>query len=274
MTDLEFVNPQIKNTVDKELSIQVSLSGFSFFIQSASEKSFLAFKHYAFEKVMLIDELIRKAEDIIETDNLFKHTFKTVSVNFLSQKSTLIPSALFDVNSIKALFEFNYTLNELDELHHTFIPEIDSYNVFSIPNYLANVLFDKFGRITFKHQATELIKYGKSLKNQKHRTVLHINNSFFDIAVFEDEQLLLHNSFQYTNAQDFIYFFLYPLNQLKLDPKMQYVHIFADKKSSSSIINEVRKVTLKVISPKVEINLPTRLSSKIDKSAFYNLFVK
>lgn len=271
MTDIEFVTPQINNNIiQKEISIQVSLNGFSFLILSA-DKSYLAFKHYNFNKLMLIDELIRKVEQILISDKLLQFKFSSTKITFVSQKATLVPKEFFNLNNLKKLFEFNHSMNELDELHHTYIPTIEAYTIFTLPSYLSNAFHDRFNSVEYNHQASHLINYASQIKGQENKILLNINSNFFDIVIFENDKLLLYNSFQYTTPFDFIYFYLYPLNQLKINPKKQYVHVFGNIKQNKGIITELKKNAFKIILPRIESILPDKIASKIEQSEFYSL---
>lgn len=273
MPDIEYVNPQINTCIQKEISIQVSLSGFSFLIKSVQNNLCLAFKNYEFNNLQLIDELVRRVEDIISNDSLLTGSFERVKITYICQKATLVPEEFFNVDNLKKLFEFNHSLNELDELHHSKIGAINAHNVYAIPNYLCNAFYTQFGKGTFEHQSTKLIEYGAQTKEYNNSIVIGINSTFFDLTVFEKGHLLLHNSFQYTNALDFIYFLLYALGQLKIDAKKQTVYLFGKSPLKKTITKELKSNGLKVIKPKINTLVPSKLLSKIDLAEYYNLFL-
>ena len=161
MSKTDYLNPKINNIEKQEISIQVSLNGFSFLIQDTGNKECLAFKHYPFKSIFLIDELIREVENLVSHDTAFNNNYTSTKICFITQKSTLIPEEFFKPEHIKKYFEFSHVLNELDELHYNYLPSIQAYNVFSIPNYLTSIFY-KTGQPspTFTHQATSMIEYG------------------------------------------------------------------------------------------------------------------
>lgn len=270
MTDIEYVTPQINNIIQKEISIQVSLSGFSFLIQS-TDKVCIAFKHYSFNKLLLVDELIRKVEEILNSEKLLQIKFSSTKITYVSQKATLVPKDFYNPTDLKKLFEFNHSMNELDELHHTYLPTIEAYNIFTLPSYLSNAFHDRFNTIEYNQQASHLINFASQIKGQDNKILLNINSSFFDIVIFEKDKLLLYNSFQYATPLDFIYFYLYPLNQLKINPKKQYVHVFGNSRQNKDVIAELKKNSFKIITPRIESILPDKILSKIELSEFYSL---
>lgn len=275
MPDINYLNPQI-NTIsqkEQEASIQVSLNGFSFLIKSAKTKEYLLFRNYKFENIQLIDELIRKSEQVVSNDQYLHSNFSKVELTYISQKSTLVPNEFFNTAHLKKYFEFNHNLNELDELHYTPISAINAFNVFSLPNYLTNVFNDAFGAITFKHQASYLINYGHNLASEGITILVGIQSGFFDIAIFDKKRLLLYNSFQHTNTLDFIYFFLYPLSQLKIDASKQNIIVFGDSKQHAHIIQELKLRVNSVSHPCFENNASgLKQLTNNKKLRFYTLF--
>lgn len=272
MPDINYVNPQINNITQQEISIQVSLNGFSFLIKSSETQSCLLFRNYKFDKLQLIDELIRKIEQKIVEDQYIKAEFSKAELIFISQKATLVPSEFFDTKHLKKYFEFNHNLNELDELHYTHIPAINAYNVFSVPNYLTNIFYDISHNITFKHQATSLISYGYNIASTKNTILINIHSGFFDIVIFENKQLLLYNSFQYTNSLDFLYFFLYPLNQLKIDASNQNIIVLGETIKHVDIIKELKSRVNKITYPILEDSSQCKHLTNSQKLSFFNLF--
>jgi len=208
---------QLKNSF---LSIQASLNGLSFSVMDTNRLMVIAYRKYRFENTRLIDELTEKIQDLLNKDSLLNNNYQQVGFIYLSQKSTLIPSAYFDENSLRKYFEFNHTLNELDEIHYNYIYAIDAYNVFTIPNYVANEVYNKYKNISFYHQATPLINgiYTREKSNKETEIYINLNEGFFDIAVINSGKLNLYNSFSCQNENDILYFIMYVVKQLKIDP--------------------------------------------------------
>ena len=272
MPDISYVNPKIKNISQKELSIQVSLSGFSFLIKAAESGECLAFKSYKFEHIALTDELIRHVSKVLAEDKYLKESYENSELFFISQKATLIPKEYFNPENLKAYFEFNHTLNEYDELNYSFIPAIEAYSVYSLPNLLTNSFYSAFPNISFKQQQAKIVEYGKSIRADGYQVVVGIFKDFFDLAIFEEQQLLLYNSFQYTNAIDFIYFLMYPLNQLKIDKYNQKITVLGDVINHKSIISEIRHKVGNVAFPeaaKIQCK-PLNMHQSLD---FFTLFL-
>lgn len=274
MPDINYVNPQINQIKNQEISIQVGLSGFSFSIRSSAENKCLLFRNYKFSNILLLDELIRKAESIVATDNQLNATFVKAEVTFISQNSAIIPSEFFNPNHLKRYFEFTHNLAELDELNYSPLQCIDAYNVFSIPGYLSQIFYSLYPKVQFNHQATRLINYGYGLQTKENPLVIiGLNSGFFDMVIFENQKLLLSNSFQYTNSSDLVYFFLYTCRQLKLEIDRLNVIAFGEAISNQELIDELAAQVNEVLIPDLKNITPCKNLSQKQLAQFYNHFL-
>lgn len=251
MPDIQFVNPHFKNIDKKEISIQVSLGGFSIYCKTAESGECLFLKSHSFKNVYLEDELFRKVGEITNNETYLNESYLKAEVTYIHQKVTLVPKEFFAPENILSFFEFNHTLSEYDELHYKYIQSLDAYCVFSMPNYLSNLFYSKVPGVEFNHQAVKLISHGLSLQEKGFHALVGLNAGFFDIGVFEDKQLLLYNSFQFANALDFIYFFLYPLKQLKIDTHSLSVTLFGDSKTCQEMKKELKSYVKNIRLPEL-----------------------
>lgn len=274
MPDINYVNPQINNIVKQEISIQISLNGFSFLIKAQETKQCLLFKYFEFRNIILIDELIRKVENIVVRESIFTNTYSKAKLFYISQKATLVPEEFFNPEYLKKYFEFSHSLDELDELHYNYISPLNSYNVFSIPNYLTGIFYKLLPNIEFDQQSSTLIQYGlEKLSPAKTYIVIGINKSFFDIEIFEEGKLILSNSFQFANTMDFIYFVLYTCKQLKIDLNNIELITLGETLKNKAIINELRKHFAKMNTPKLEVPFMCKNLGNSDAIRFYNFFL-
>jgi hypothetical protein len=274
MPDISFVNPQINNITNQEISIQVSLNGFSFSISSSENNDCLAFRHYSFKNLVLIDELIRNTEHIVSEDNYLNTKYNKANIFYVSQNVTIIPGDYFDKNNLKTYFEFNHNLAELDEIHYSYIQEINAYNVYSIPNYLTNSFYNLSPSIKFEHQTNQMIRFGyKNLENSRTIILLGINKGFFDLVIYEGQKLILSNSFQYANTMDFIYFFLYAIEQLKIDISSAKIFTLGNDLHERKFIDEIEQKIGNTAIPAFNLKGICQNLSEVQAAKFYTLFL-
>ncbi|NJK86852.1 MAG: DUF3822 family protein [Bacteroidales bacterium] len=215
--------------------------GVSFVFWTNRLKNYVAFKKYRLDKVKDPENLIDRLEKIFNEDNLLDKPYSSTSFIFLTQKSTLVPSEFFDESKIKDFFEFNQTLDDLDELNYNYIPAIDAYNIFAIPNYIANHVYDKFRNIKFYHQATPFIQSLVNGFEEQNGVHINLNHDFFDIGVIENSALKFYNTFKFLNDTDLLYFIMFVVNQLKIDIQSSLFTVCGESVDKPVLIEALNK---------------------------------
>ena len=82
-------------------------------------------------------------------------------------------------------------------------------------------MFEKFGNFNYYHSTTLLLENifedDKSFNLPK--IYLNIYSNTFDLVAVKNDKLLLCNSFEFNTPEDFIYYILFCLEQLKMNPE-------------------------------------------------------
>jgi hypothetical protein len=260
------------NSTHYHLSLQIDSEGLAYSVLDNRRKRYIVFQKYLFGKPCDIISLVNKLEKCFEEDEVLKSSFNSSSCIYLTQKSTLVPNAFFDELKLRDYFEFNHPLEELDEIHYNIVPEIDACNVYAIPTYLANLLNNKFEGVKIYHQATPFIK--SALKDFHPSSSVHINLNpgFFDIIIKQENKLKLYNTFLYRNDTDMLYYVLFIINQLKLNPENIPVTIcgeMSDRISYQESLSEYLPgmMYLEPVSPGFSV-----VFERLSKHKFFNLF--
>ena len=211
------------NSENYHISIQVEPGGVCFCILDINSNHYIVFKKHNIEKTNDFESLTNKLEQILDADETLHTSFKSTSLIYLTQKSTFVPEFFFDEQNLRDYFEFNHVLEDLDEIHYNKIEEIKASNVFALHTDVANLFYTKFKGLKYFHQATPFVK--SILKDfvQSSSIHLNLNAGFFDIAVKQDDKLVLYNTFLYQNETDLLYYVLFIINQLKLDAQTIYM---------------------------------------------------
>ncbi|MBN2613821.1 MAG: DUF3822 family protein [Bacteroidales bacterium] len=209
----------IADSKNYHISIQVNPDGVCFCMLDTRAGHYVGFKKYSFDPITDVERLTNKLEEIIDADEELKPAFGSSAMIWATQKSTFVPDVFFDETNLRDYFEFNHPLDELDEIHYNNIEETAACNVFAIPTYPANLFYTRFRGIKYFHQATPFVKASLTDFAQPDAMHLNLNNGFFDIAVKKQGRLVLYNTFLFRNETDLIYYVLYIVNQLGIDPQ-------------------------------------------------------
>ncbi|MDR2026025.1 MAG: DUF3822 family protein [Prevotellaceae bacterium] len=189
---------------DYRLSIQVSLNGFSFCIYDAGKQKYVVLKNFPYsENILDFNIWTKEINRIAENMAGYIHTEHPVKCLFFSRKNVLIPENIFSVNNIRPYISFFFQLDELDEIHYKYIPELEAYCCFALPSPVVSKIISRFGKSNFFNQAYQIIHRTKNFGTGMN--VVFCGN-FMDISIFKDSKLILNNSFEIFDIKDIIYF--------------------------------------------------------------------
>ncbi|KPK86928.1 MAG: hypothetical protein AMS27_03955 [Bacteroides sp. SM23_62_1] len=239
MHDIRFLDEtlDIHKINSYHLSIQAGLDGFSFAILDPGRFKYIALKHFSYPEKIPEDKYPDHLRELIMKDDFLPGEYDSIYCIWLNARSTLLPSALFDKNNLKKYFEFNHILHDLDELHANHLKSPDAYLIFPVHHEIANIFIRHYPRLKFFNQATPFIEYAlHNVGDGTEATYLNIYKDFFDIVVIRNHSLILHNTFQYRNEQDFIYFIMNVFDKIQLNPGTCPVYLsgMIEKKSAMS----------------------------------------
>lgn len=205
-----------------KLSIQLYLDGFSFCIFNESQQKFLSIESHTLQNVKNIDEFCNLLENFVINHPWLSLKFKSVCILFESEKSTLIPMPLYDDKERDNYIKLNFTLSVDQEIKTDKLVNVDAFKLYPIPAKLVGLLNKLFpGYQLFSHASVlieSLLIINKNLPAYK-KCYVNARNSYLDIIITEGRKLLYYNAFNYKTKEDFIYYLIFVLDQLKLNPE-------------------------------------------------------
>lgn len=218
---MEITNKPITEKKFKRLSIQVALDGLSFCASDSLSKEILEVQSISFSgypKQFSIENCLWKC--FMDHDALTAQ-YDSVTVLHENNLSTFVPEPLFDENYKGSYLQYNTKVFETDfftfdslknhELIHVYVPYVN----------INNYLIDQFGSFEYKHFASQLVEglLRTATKGAASVMYVHVASSHFEVVVIQNQKLQLYNSFEYQNADDFLYFILFTAEQLHLNPE-------------------------------------------------------
>ncbi len=223
----------INQTSSYHIFLLAQKSGFSYAVLDITRKKYIAFKSFPIKKDLSTGLFCEEVDKIIQKESILNKKFKRSRLLFATNKFTFIPSALFAEDNVRAVFEFNHFLEGNEELHYNKLNPIDAYNVFAVPNHLANSINEQFNGVEFYHHSSPLINYIARDDEKGDRVNVNIQPDFIDIAAFKNQSLTFYNTFGYRNNKDIIYYILYVYYLLNISPRFSGLTLsgFIDKHS-------------------------------------------
>ncbi|WGD34645.1 DUF3822 family protein [Olleya sp. YS] len=204
-----------------ELSIQISLSGLSFCVLDRSTTTILNLHSTNFKIKKSPTDLLDAVKHLFNTQASLQQSFTTITVIHVNDWSTLVPKPLFKEEFLADYLKFNTKILKTDFITFDEISQNDSANVYVPFTNVNNYIFDQFGTFTYKHFSTILIEQLLTFEKHNNTSKVYVNVSEynFEIIAFNSGELLLYNTFEYQTKEDFIYYLLFTLEQLQLNPE-------------------------------------------------------
>ncbi|HNX07644.1 MAG TPA: DUF3822 family protein [Bacteroidales bacterium] len=189
----------------------------------------------------------KQLHHFFEESNLAQHSYKDVVVLWETQRSTLVPDALFDPAGQELYFQFNQGALADEKVYSDKLKTTEAFNVYAIPSDLEkNISFKPF---RIRHHASVFIEslmiFSKHSLLPK-QVFINVHHGFFDMAVAEAGRLVFYNTFGYKTAGDFIYFVLFVFGQLKLSPESDGVILSGEIVKNSALYEVLYKYVRKV----------------------------
>lgn len=221
----------------KKLSIQLSLSGLSFCILNTSNNKIVAYEQIDFDKKGNPFEALERLIHYFDTREYLQINFDDILVIHENNISTLVPKQLFNKEYLADYLKFNSKILKSDFISYDELDTSKTVNVYVPYVNVNNYIYEAFGAFTFKHFSTILVDKILELdvNTNAPKTYVHVSNKHFEIVITEKGKLILYNTFEYHNAEDFIYYILFTMEQLNLDTETIKVIFLGNISRSSNL---------------------------------------
>lgn len=210
----------IPNKLQNRLSVQVSLNGLSFLVTNPENNESLFFVEKTLDHSTTPEELLMDIESILFKNNILNSDFSEVTVIYATPVYSLVPASLFDETKASEYLKFNSKILANDYMAHDVLENQDIIVVYVPFMNINNFFFEKYGSFSYFHSTTILLK--TILENEKYslpKMYLHFQKNNFDCIVLKNGELQLCNSYTYKTPEDFIYYTLFCMEQLNLNPE-------------------------------------------------------
>ncbi|WP_297795083.1 DUF3822 family protein [uncultured Eudoraea sp.] len=221
---------EINNDIEHyhKLSIQVSLNGLSFCIVDSIARKVALFKQRHFGKELSPYEIQKELKQLVRESQVEDYSFSEVVVVHRNNLFSLVPKPLFDKAELANYLKFNVKILANDLVEYDEIESYDLVNVYIPFVNINNYIFDLFGEFEFMHHGTVMVQsLLNSYSNGKEPICyVHVADKQMDIIVLKQKQLLFFNNFHFSTKEDFIYYLLFTLEQLKLNTETIKLRLF------------------------------------------------
>ncbi len=226
-------------TLSYHLYIQIGLDSLTLCVLNSINNKFIALNHYPFDKKINPEVIYEKYEELLKNDELLDKDYKSVNALYNQNNYCIIPNELFDVKNSKLFYEYNYILNDLDELHYSKLKNINATVLFSVPNQFSNPLHTRFSGSNIYSKGVPFIEKGIEIssKNLNVRNfLLQFESNTIDIIVTHESKLILQNSFYFNSDADILFYLHNIAKQLNWSSNSIEILCSGDILKSDSIV--------------------------------------
>jgi hypothetical protein len=240
---------------EQELALSLCPDGLSYCILDLNTNKFChleAFSPPGRERKTLVPGEKQKfnlpwLRQLFETELAWlKNPYSKVRLICRSGKSTLVPEALFSEAEKADIYDFNMAggPHEGNSLHHDFISSSDAFAIYYLPPDLTQLLDKTFPEAGIFHHTSILIQsLVQKYSNLENKNLLFVNTSAtgIDILQIRNKKPGYCNSFTYNTAEDYMYYLIFVVEQLQLNPETIEVMMLGEVDRHSSLSEMVHK---------------------------------
>ncbi|MBZ9651779.1 DUF3822 family protein [Psychroflexus montanilacus] len=199
------------------LSIFILQDGFSFLVKNENSTP-LAFENFKLGKSASASELLKLLRSKIHTEFIQREEVRDLEVLYGNPQFTVIPQEYFDESQLPHYLKYNSKLIEGDDFSFDEISSIQANTVYIPYVNINNYLFEVFGSFEFTHVLTGLINKGfKKSQDIDEYIYVHVSHQMIYFTAFKNQKMLLSNAFSFETAEDFAYYILFTIEELKFD---------------------------------------------------------
>lgn len=212
------------------LSILVARDGLYFCISTGGKK-ITHFYHQHFSTPQSPEALLQeiKATLTYSFDAAVLEKIDNLKVYYAHPYYALVPRPYFLEEKLSEYLKFNTALLATDELNYDRLAEMNANLVYVPYTNVNNYLLDKFGEFTYQHAVSVFIDQCINSSNKaKQEFFIQVYPTHFDCGVFKEGELQLCNSYDYFAPEDLVYYVLFIVEQLGLDPEEFELKITGD----------------------------------------------
>ena len=218
------------------LSIQLCLDGFSFLICDSISNKFIYLKHKPYGSDSDITDQTLK---YLKTEELLNLSYKKVIILYDLSPSTCVPEVIYEEGQKELFYTKNYRKNKNSLVRSDKSDALNYISVYAMDERIQNRLEQQFSNPLIVHNNT--VKNCSFSATTESFIKLTIRQNRFSISAYKNNSLLLANSYSYQNDDEFLYFFLYCFNQLKLDQMKTIVEIDGIVPKHASLVKQLER---------------------------------
>ena len=194
---------------DCDLLLKITADSFSYAVIDRNSRKLKA----VFDK-QECDDTIADLSKTLKRDNYLRIPFKEIKVSVYTKNTVAVPDALFNSAELEIYTNF-FTAPASSTLYTSPFEQFGFTSVFSLEQYVEETLSTSLANAArFEHNAP-LLALAAPVKGNA--LLLDFTAGSFNALLIENQKLIFQNSFQIENSEEFNYYLLLIIRELKLN---------------------------------------------------------
>ena len=233
----EIIGFDIEKLYQYRLSCEVSACSFSYSVIDIIDNQTVVSEKYDFHESEENHSISFYLTQIYATHDFLKSLrWKSIEIIIDNQSFTLVPTDLFKKEyTIRYLQLAKGTLITNDEEVHTYTHEdLGIVNIYSTDRELFNWFSDTYPLVDLKYQHKTSQMIDLAIFTSKAQTAfLYFGNHHFTMVITVNGTLKFCNRFDYKTAQDLVYYVLFTMNELEIEPDEIILRLYGNIKEQT-----------------------------------------
>lgn len=193
------------------------------------------------EEMMNVEELGGYFSQFVSEFDLVRKNYSSVYINWMSRHFTLLPESFYAPANAKELLAFNIGPIDGEQVLSGNAGN-DTRLVYSIPALLKNQLDKLFPKHELRHAGDTSIRlFFSHFQLQAADVFIHLHPQSMELMIKKGKQLLLYNLFPVKSDEDVLYYLLFSIEQLRLDPAALKLAIAANRETGDELFKALKK---------------------------------
>ncbi len=255
------------------MAMQLNLYGFSFAVFHPEKEKLLSFQSFNFDEKKSIIDIPMIFDLVLNKMGWFAYPYQKVIFLMQNPFYTFVPLPLLEYDKKNLYLGFNQPFQENHRIVVDNLKNVGIGNVYYLSNPVAEKVKEFWPNINICHYTSGLIEgVLNCFKNNlnKNQLFIDVHDENYDILYFKENKLFYLNNFSFKSSEDFIYFLLSTIEQLKLNPETVQLELMGkierSDKNYEMIYHYIRNSSF--ISP----NESVRYTFDLDESVHHKFF--
>ncbi|WP_299453337.1 DUF3822 family protein [uncultured Microscilla sp.] len=225
------------------LYLSIGQDGLEICVIDTQTNRCLILEHYSFYVNLSHNQLTSHLNWIYDNHLFLKaYRWNEIKIAYRGKAFTLVPKALFEEDEAVKYLKHLTDVTIDQTICYSEIESLNIMNVFLVETELVawfENIYALSEKMSFVHQTASLLK---GLKQQRQlgasglaHLFLHVESEYLTLSILKDDQLEFCNVFAYKTEQDFLYYVLLVIDELRYFPDKSVVNLTGNIMPDSSI---------------------------------------